>query len=590
MMGITPSLPSGRAPVLSEATSDAAELPVRDRRAVLLLLENPQMAGLWLSGLGVRDAERGLRDLRDLVRRGLPVASVARMAAQLDEILPRCPDPGMALTNLERFIAAAPDPGATLDALATNARAAEIAVQLFSTSQFFTELMIRDPGLLDWLRAGAGRRDRSELIEDLWGYLTEAATAEDRKLALRRFRLRALLRIGYNDIVRDLPLELVTLDLSHLADICVEGAYRLARRTLDDKHGAPAARDGRPARFVILALGKLGGEELNYSSDIDLIFVYDDEGQTNGPRPVTHAEYFARLGGEIVRTLSDHTALGMAYRVDMRLRPEGDQGPLARSLASTLGYYQNTGRTWERQALIKCRPIAGDLDLGRDFLAAITPFVYRRYLGRAEIAEIKAMKRRIEQRTVSAGTAEVEVKTGPRGHPRRRVRGPVPPAPPRRRVPRGPPRQHPGRPVAAGGVGCLTAEERGIMVDTYRFLRRVEHRLQTMFDRQTHEMPRDREEQRVLAIRIGYPPASVWEDRTGPAQRFLADYRAKTEQNRAILNHLMHDAFLGGGDGDGAMAADPAVDLVLDPIPGPELIAAALGATRSATGRRPTTT
>ena len=536
------------------------------------LIENPEMARLWLSGLGVRDAERGFRDLRDLAARGLPLRLVALLAGQLDSALPRCPDPGMALTNLERFVAASPTPEATLDALANNPRAAEIAVQLFSTSQFFSELMIRDPSLLDWLRAGADRRDRSTLIDDLWADLDAALTEEDRRLALRRFRLREILRIGYNDIVRDLPLELITLDLSHLADACVEAAYRLARRHAEDRHGAPAGRDGSPARFAVLALGKLGGEELNYSSDIDLIFLYDVEGQTDGPKPVSNAEFFARLGGEIVRFLSDHTSLGLAYRVDMRLRPEGEQGPLARSLPSTLGYYQTAGRTWERQALIKCRPIAGDLDLGRDFLEAITPFIYRRYLSAAEIGEIKAMKRRIEQRTVSAGNAEVEVKTGHggirdvefvvqflqllHGGEYRDVR-------------------HANTLVALSrleAVGCLTAEERGIMVDTYRFLRRVEHRLQTMFDRQTHEMPRDKEEQRTLAIRLGYPPASMWEDRTGSAQRFLADYRAKTELNRAILNHLMHDAFP-----DGGAAVDPVVDLVLDPSPGPGLIEAALG-------------
>ncbi len=536
------------------------------------LMGNPEMARLWLAGLGVRDAERGFRDLRDLAGRGLPMGLVARLAAQLDAALPRCPDPGMALTNLERFVAASPDPGAHLAALADNARAAEIAVQLFSTSQFFSELMIRDPALFDWLRAGAERRDRAALIDDLWADLAGAPTDDSRRLALRRFRLREVLRIGYNDIVRDQPLELITLDLSHLADACVEAAYRLARRHAEDRHGAPSGRDGRPARFVVLALGKLGGEELNYSSDIDLIFLYDSEGQTAGPRPVSNAEFFARLGGEVVRTLSDHTSLGMAYRVDMRLRPEGDQGPLARSLASTLGYYQTVGRTWERQALIKCRPIAGDLDLGGDFLQAITPFVYRRYLGASEIGEIKAMKRRIEQRTVSAGTAEVEVKTGRGGI--RDVEfvvqflqllhgGEYPDV------------RHANTLVALSrleAVGCLTAEERGIMVDTYRFLRRVEHRLQTMFDRQTHEMPRGKEEQRTLAVRLGYPPASMWEDRTGPAQRFLADYRAKTELNRAILNHLMHDAFADEGS-----AVDPVVDLVFDPAPGPDLIEAALG-------------
>jgi [glutamine synthetase] adenylyltransferase / [glutamine synthetase]-adenylyl-L-tyrosine phosphorylase len=536
------------------------------------LMENPEAARLWLTGLGVRDAERAFRDLRDLAGRGLPLHLVARLAGQLDSALPRCPDPGMALTNLERFVAASPAPEAALEGLATNPRSTEIAVQLFSTSQFFSELMIRDPALLDWLRAGADRRDRETLIGDLWADLTESPTEEARRLALRRFRLREILRIGYNDIVRDLPLELITLDLSHLADACVEVAYRLARRNAEGRHGVPSGSDGRAARFAVLALGKLGGEELNYSSDIDLIFLYDVEGTTDGPKPLSNAEFFARVGGEVVRFLSDHTSLGLAYRVDMRLRPEGDQGPLARSLPSTLGYYQTSGRTWERQALIKCRAIAGDLDLGRDFLQAITPFVYRRYLSAAEIGEIKAMKRRIEQRTVSAGTAGVEVKTGHGGI--RDVEfvvqflqllhgGEYPGV------------RHANTLVALSkleGVGCLTAEERGIMVDTYRFLRRVEHRLQTMFDRQTHEMPRSWEEQRTLAIRLGYPPANSWEDRTGPAQRFLADYRDKTEKNRAILNHLLHDAFADGGS-----PFDPVVDLVLDPSPSLELIEAALG-------------
>ena len=536
------------------------------------LMANPELLRLWLTGLGVRDAERGAKDLRDLAGRGLPLEKVARLVARLNASLPRCPDPGMALTNLERFVAASPTPEATVETLAENARAAEIAVQLFSTSQFFSELMIRDPELLDWLRAGADRRDRAMLIDDLWADLTRAATDEDRRVALRRFRLREILRIGYNDIVRDIPLELITLDLSHLADACVEAAVRLARASAEGRHGRPSGPGGRPCRFVVLALGKLGGEELNYSSDIDLIFLYESEGQTDGPKPVSNAEFFARVGGEIVRFLSDHTSLGAAYRVDMRLRPEGDQGPLARSLPTTLGYYQTSGRTWERQALIKCRPIAGDLDLGADFLEAITPFVYRRLLGGAEIGEIKAMKRRIEQRTVSAGTAAVEVKTGHGGirdvefvvQFLQLLHGGLYPDV-----------RHANTLVAVSRleiVGCLTAEERGIMVDTYRFLRRVEHRLQTMFDRQIHEMPRDREEQRKLAIRLGYPPANAWEDRTGPAERFLADYRSKTEDNRAILNHLMHDAFPGDDGG-----IDPVVDLVLDPSPSPELIEAALG-------------
>ena len=549
-------------PIFPFATADRFEA----------LFSNPELARRWLADLGVRDAERGYRDLSDLTSRGVPIPLVAALVARLDTTLPRCPDPGMALTNLERFLAASADPALTMASLVEHPKAVEIAVQLFSTSQFFSELMIRDPSLLDWLRGGADRRDPSRLIEDLWAEMRSASSEEARKLSLRRFRLREVLRIGYNDIVRDFPLELITLDLAHLADACVEVAVRSARLAIEAKYGRPTGQAGRSARFVVLALGKLGGEELNYSSDIDLIFVYDLEGKTSGPKVISNAEFFAKVGSEVVRTLADHTSLGLAYRVDMRLRPEGDQGPLARSLAATLGYYQTSGRTWERQALIKCRAIAGNLDLGHDFLAAITPFVYRRYLGGAEIGEIKAMKRRIEQRTVSAGTAAVEVKTGHGGI--RDVEfvvqflqllhgGEYPDV------------RHANTSVALSrleAVGCLTAEERGIMVDTYRFLRRVEHRLQTMFDRQTHEMPRNLEDQRTLAIRLGYPPAGHWEDRTGPAERFLVDYRSKTEKNRAILNHLLHDAFLGE---DGPV--DPVVDLVLDPSPSAEMIEGALG-------------
>jgi [glutamine synthetase] adenylyltransferase / [glutamine synthetase]-adenylyl-L-tyrosine phosphorylase len=536
-------------------------------------LRDPVQARQWLAQVGVRDEERGYRDLCDLAGLDLKPETSDALLAYLGRFLPRCSDAGMALTNLERFLAAGVEPEALARVVVGSPRTVEVAIQLFSTSQYFSELMIRDPGLLAWLRGGTDRLDPGQLVDELWSELQTAPDDESARLSIRRYRRRELLRIGYNDIVRAMPLEIVTRDLSHLAEACVEAAYRLARKHADERHGPPAGPDSQtPARFVVLALGKLGGEELNYSSDIDLIFLYDVEGMTRGPRVVSNAEYFARLGGELVRLLADHTSLGLAYRVDMRLRPEGDQGPLARSLAGTLGYYETSGRTWERQALIKCRAIAGDLSLGRDFLGAIEPFVYRRYLSGSEIGEIKTMKRRIEQRTLSAGTSEVEVKTGHGGI--RDVEfvvqflqllhgGEYPDV------------RHANTLVAMSRleqVGCLTAEERGIMEDTYRFLRLVEHRLQVMFDRQTHEMPRHPEEQRTLAIRLGYPPENAWEDRTGPAQRFLVDYRAKTELNRKILNHLLHDAFRG----DEGAAADPVVDLVLDPEPDAEQITAAL--------------
>src|SRR5262249_34073653 len=197
-------------------------------------------------------------------------------------------------------------------------------------------------------------------------------------------------------------------------DAALEVALATARVRLAERFGEPTTADGRRARCVVLAFGKLGGEELNYSSDIDLMFLYDEEGTTRGRRVggVGNDDFFGRVVGEVVRLLSSHTDRGQAYRVVLRLRPEGHRGPLARSLASTLSYYDTLGRTWERQALIKLRPVAGDLELGREFLRAIEPFVYRKYLSIGEINEIKVLKRRVEQKAGRAGAGERDVKAG----------------------------------------------------------------------------------------------------------------------------------------------------------------------------------
>ena len=480
----------------------------------------------------------------------------------------------MALTNLERFLAAVPRLDETLDDLAADARTTEILLQVFSTSQHYGEVLIRDPELLDWLQAGAERRDRAVLVEGLWNTMAALPTEDEQKLALRRFRQRESLRIGYNDIVRGFPLEVITQDLSHLADACVEAAVRLARAHAEARYRRPDHAAGLTARFVVLGLGKLGGEELNYSSDIDLIFLYDDEGQTTGPKVVSNAELFARMGSEIVRLLAEHTALGIAYRVDMRLRPDGEQGaagPVARLDAGLLRDPRpDLGTPGADQVPPDRRRPGTRPDLPRgDHPVRLSPLPRRRGDRRDQGDQAAD---RAAHRLGRDGRGRGQDR--PRRHPRRRVRRPVPPAPPRRRVPRGAHGNTLHAIAQLERVGCLTAEERYIMDDTYRFLRRVEHRLQIVFDRQTHEMPRDMES-------VAHPgPADGLRARErsgnrGPARRTgsSSDYRGKTELNRRILNHLLHDAFRGD---DGA-AVDPIVDLVLDPDPAPELISEVLG-------------
>jgi glutamate-ammonia-ligase adenylyltransferase len=545
-------------------------------------LDSQTAARTLLFDWNIHDFERGRSNLVQMAE-AIGLDALGELCHPLARQLPRCADPDMALNNLERFLSS-PDAAAQLSALLeARARTLETLLQLFATSQFFSDLLIRNPDYLDMLRIPLrSSPSRAELLAQLQGEVDAAPDDGAVLRALRRFRQRQVLRIGTNDIIRDRPLEEITRDISRVADTALEVALATALRNIGRRFGNPIATGGEAARCVILAFGKLGGKELNYSSDIDLVFLYDDEGQTVG-RGVTHIsndDFFARVVSEVVRLLSTHTDRGQAYRVDLRLRPEGQRGPLARSLASTLSYYDTMGRTWERQALIKVRPVAGDARLGEEFLRLIEPFIYRKYLSVAEINEIKALKRRIEHRSGPAGESDTEVKTGHGGIrdveftiqflqllnggdlPGVRQRGTL-------------------RAMAAlERVGCLTDAEYRVLDDTYRFLRKVEHRLQLMFDLQTHRLPEKPEELRKLALRMGYAGQREAAASTGdgqpprldPLDAFLADYREKTSLNRKILDHLLHQTF-----NDQGGQPEPEADLVLDPTPDPERLQAVLG-------------
>jgi glutamate-ammonia-ligase adenylyltransferase len=541
----------------------------------------------------LRDPERGWRNLTGLAD-VLSLDGLRDICTPLGRLLPRCPDPDMALNNLERFLANPAAAAQTAVLLENRARVLEILLQLFSTSQSFSDLLSLNPDYLDMLRVPLRRSPCKDELQSQLQAEIEAASEDSAVMRVfRRFRQRQMLRIGTNDIVRDRPLDEITRDISHVADAAIEAALTVALRQVGKRFGQPHGENGEPVTCVVLAFGKHGGEELNYSSDIDLMFVYSEDGATRGKRITSlgNDEFFARVVGEVVRLLSSHTDRGHAFRVDLRLRPEGHRGPLARSLASTLSYYDAMGRTWERQALIKIRPVAGDTDLGQRFLRAIEPFVYRKYLSFAEINEIKAIKRRIEQKASQgaphpalaleeAGKGWGEVKTGRGG-----IRdieftlqflqllngGDLPQVRQRNTL------------LALSALeraGCLTDQEYRVLGDAYRFLRKVEHRLQLLFDLQTHRLPDGEDELRKLALRMGYAdsltlpsPLPGGEGGEGdPRAAFLRDYHDKTEPTRLILDHLLHQTFAGEAE-----KSEPESDLILDTHPDPETIRAVLG-------------
>ncbi len=531
-------------------------------------LDAPAAADAWLRSLGVVDTKHAHAAIVHVAEAGVTLDLLAVIARKLEQCLPGCADPDMALNNLDRFVSASRSPLTLATLFERDSDALPTLVQLLSTSQHFSDLLVTDPEIFDLLRMTEGRPvSRATLVGELVAEIEALESDESVVRALRRFKRRETMRIAYGDIVRRQPLRAITAQISYLADALLEGALRAAGRMLGRQRGTPLGPNGRPSRFTILGMGKLGGLELNYSSDIDLIFLYDEEGHTDGHRSISNAEFFDALAREITRLMTEGTDLGVAWRVDLRLRPEGARGKMCPSRSQALSYYDLRGRTWERQAYIKARPVAGSLDFGRDFLAQLAPWVYRRYLSRADISGIKALKRRIERQSHRAGMNTRDVKTG-RGGIRdiefviqflQLLNG------------ADLPETRTGNTLDAIAqlekVGCLSDLERSILEHNYRFLRRIEHLLQIMFDLQTHVLPNRRDELRKLALRMGYRD----HDRGTALEQFEADFAERTRLNRRILDHLLNDAF----QDDAGTEAE--ADLVLDPDPGEQRIAEVLG-------------
>ena len=518
----------------------------------------------WLESLAVIDPPAAHANLVRIAKSGVTPDLMEVICEQLAQELPKLADPDMAINNLERYIAAARSPLSVAAFLERDRGSLPTLLQIFAASQYLSDLLIRDPESYDLLRATGGRPvAREHLIDEI---VSEVDALADRDLvsdALRRFKQRETLRIAYGDIVLDQAVGTVTRQISYLADALVEAAYRFGRRALEQKFGAPRGAEGEIAKFVVLALGKLGGMELNYSSDIDLILLFDVDGQTDGSRSISNQEFFDQLGRYIVKLLSEPTELGTAYpRVDLRLRPEGSRGPVSCSASYAQAYYDGKGRTWERQAYVKARPIAGDIEMGRAFLESIDSWIYRRFLSRADITGIKTLKRRIEKRSVREGTDERNVKVGHGG-----IRdiefviqflqllnaGDAP-------------NLRTGNTIEAihrlAAEGCLTHDEAAKLEPNYQMLRKLEHRLQIMFDLSQHNLPETEEGLRKVAIRMGYKGTGD----LSPRESFERDLARRTRENRSILERLLHDIF--GDESDTA----PEVDLVNDPDPTDEQI------------------
>jgi len=518
----------------------------------------------WVARSGIVDGHRASQSLQAI--RGQSPDAGREIETCLGRFLPRVGDPDQALDQLARFLSAQEKGAGTILAglVENKARPLEALLKVLGISKITGEHLLKHPeGIQAFFHPVRRSPGVPELLHQLRGELDQVGDEAGQIRVLRRFRMRQLLRVIINDIVRERPLEEVTRDISRIADAALEAALELSVKRLSNRFGKPLDSRGEPATCTLFAMGKLGGEELNYSSDIDLMMVYSAEGETvGGKNAITNAEYHARLINEIIRLLSAHSEEGTGWRIDLRLRPEGATGPLAKSLASTLAYYDTQGRTWERQALIKVRAVAGNPSLGRTFRQNIQDFVYRKYLSFAEISEIKSLKRRIERRS-RAAAAGLDIKAGPGG-----IRdieytiqflqllngGDLPEIRQRNTL---------NALAALEKHGCLTDQEYRVLDDSYRFLRKVEHRLQLVADLQTHRIPESETARIRLARRMGHTDPALGD----PWREFLGELENRTEPTHTILNHLVHQAFPGDTE-----QAEPETDLLLDPEPDPQAV------------------
>ncbi|TMA38207.1 MAG: bifunctional [glutamate--ammonia ligase]-adenylyl-L-tyrosine phosphorylase/[glutamate--ammonia-ligase] adenylyltransferase [Deltaproteobacteria bacterium] len=338
-------------------------------------------------------------------------------------------------------------------------------------------------------------------------------------------------------------------EITALAEGLLETAAACARARLAAEWGEDW--DGeRPGRFVVLGMGKLGGGELNYSSDVDLVYVYERDGADAHGR--TNREFFARLAEEVTRALRDVTPDGFCFRVDLRLRPGGGEGPLAVSLGAALSYYEAFGQTWERAAWLKARPVGGDRQLGAALLDALVPFVQRRYLDFGTIEDLQVMKRRVDASLRDPGARARDVKLGRGGirevefvvQAQQLVHG--------GKDPRVQARSTLGALARLSSCGYVDPEQAAALAVAYRFLRDVEHKLQIVHERQTHLVPRDEAEVAALARRLGF---------RGPEA--VAQFWATHARHTAVVHEAFAALFHGPAE-ERRRERDPEIDALLE--------------------------
>jgi [glutamine synthetase] adenylyltransferase / [glutamine synthetase]-adenylyl-L-tyrosine phosphorylase len=516
---------------------------------VLLFLDTNADADLVKDMLAERrfeDVERAYENLQSL-RRGPESGNLTERGRRiLEKIAPLLlqeiflsPDPDMALANLERFLVIIGTRSSYYALLAENRETLKLLVSLFGMSEFLSKILIGHPELLDSLVArsyASTIKPRDMMSMELDGLLVRTGYFEDQLDMLRRYRNEEFLRIGLNDIHGKLGQGEASAQLTVLGEACLGAAYHLAVQELK-RFGRPMFRfegGDAEASLAVIGMGKLGGGDLNYHSDLDIIFVYDRQGSTNGEKQVSNHEYFAKLAQKIISILSMQTREGHVYKIDTRLRPSGNAGPLVTSLDSFLEYHRKEAQIWERQALTKARVVLGDEKLGVQLHDVIRHTVYGTSIDDKGRREIHRLRMRMENELAREKSGSYNIKTGRGGivdvefitqylqlkfgcrYPELRTTSTI---------------------VALkeiGVLGLLPENNAESLLSGFTFLRRLENRLRIIHDYSANDLAGSKSYMNKLARRLGYDPAL-----RNPGAELISDYEEITGGIRDCYTRIL---------------------------------------------------
>ncbi|MFZ1887620.1 MAG: bifunctional [glutamate--ammonia ligase]-adenylyl-L-tyrosine phosphorylase/[glutamate--ammonia-ligase] adenylyltransferase [Candidatus Binataceae bacterium] len=492
---------------------------------------DPAQSAKSLEVLGYTEPEASARHLELLARGPGHLSITPRRRELIESIGPtlleeisKLADPDLAILNLADFISAVGARTSFLALLGQHPATRRVLLSLFASSRYLSTVFIRHPDMLDTLvRSDLARRRRelADLRQELSGIVAANADFESKLDALRAFRHQEFLRIAIADIAGDLEVAEVETELTNLAEAVLGAALEIARADVAARHPIPAA-----LRLVILAMGRLGAGEMTYNSDLDLIFVYDDAGDEGaGARMAA-----SRIAQRLIATLESRTREGYAYKLDLRLRPSGNQGPLVTSIEGFREYHRQSSAVWERQALVRGRVVAGDPGLADEVESARREFVYGSRITREEVSEIAAMRARMEREIGAEDKSRINLKHGRGGlvdveflaqmmslrHAHQNSAFAI--------------RSTRALIAALADAGLMAPRDAAHLTDDFGFLTRLENRLRIESDQPAWAVPTDPAALLPLARRMGFRGVRG-------SERMLAQLLPRRERIRRIFDH-----------------------------------------------------